>query len=91
MGGVGGVEGCVDGEEGGVEFAADGHPFCGFEVVVLEEEEEGRGAEEGGVLAVELGFAVFGGLVGGRLGWWEAGDWRDGGGYLVDWGGRRDC
>ena len=28
--GVGGVEGFVGGEKGGVEFAADGHPFCGF-------------------------------------------------------------
>lgn len=91
MGGVGGVEGFVSGEEGGVEFAADGHPFRGFEVVVLEEEEEGRGAEERGVLAVELGFAVFGRLVGGRLGWWKAGDWRDRAGCLVNWRGGRDC
>lgn len=42
--GVGCAEGFVGGEKGGVELAADGHPFCGFEVVVLEEEEEGRGA-----------------------------------------------
>ncbi len=40
---------------------------------------------------MELSFAVFGGLVGGGLGWWEACDWRDRGGCLVDWGGGRDC
>lgn len=45
------------------ELAADGHPFVGFEVVVLEEEDERRGAEEGGVLPVELGLAELGGLV----------------------------
>lgn len=28
--GVGCTEGFVGGEKGGMEFAADGHPFCGF-------------------------------------------------------------
>lgn len=76
VGGEVGVDFC----EGGMEFAADGHPFCGFEVVVLEEEEEGGGEEEGGVLAVELRFAELGRLVGRWLGGGVAGDWWGGGG-----------
>ena len=47
---------------------------------MLEEEEQGRGAEEGGVLAVELRFAEFGRLVRWGLGWGVAGDWWRGGG-----------
>lgn len=35
---------------------------------MLEEEHEGGGEEERGVLPVELGFAVFGWFVGGGLG-----------------------
>lgn len=45
---------------------------------MLEEEEQGRGAEQGGVLAVELRFAEFGRLVGWGLGARVAGDWRRG-------------
>ena len=42
--GVVGGGGFVGFFQGDGEFAADGHPFCGFEVRVLEEEEEGGGA-----------------------------------------------
>lgn len=64
--------------QGEGEFAADGHPFCRFEVCVLEEEEERGGAQEGGVLSVQLRFAEFGRFVGGWLSGWVAGDlgWR---------------
>lgn len=50
----------VDFAESESKFATDRHPFCGFEVGVLEDEDEGRGAEEGSILPVELRFAVFG-------------------------------
>lgn len=43
-GGVVGGEVVVDFFEGEGQLAADGHPFFGAEVVVLEEEEQGRGA-----------------------------------------------
>lgn len=49
------------------ELAADGHPFGGLKVVVLEEEHQRGGAEEGGVLAMELGLAELGRTVGWRL------------------------
>ena len=41
---VGGFVLGVESVEGAVEFAADGHPFGGFEVVVLEEEHQRGGA-----------------------------------------------
>lgn len=56
------------------ELAPDGHPFRGFEVVVLEEDEERGGAQERGVLSVELRFALFGPSVGGWLVVWVADD-----------------
>ena len=65
----------VDFFQGRVQFPAYGHPFGGFEIVVLEEEEEGRGAEQGGVLPVELRFAKFGRPVRWWLGLGKAGDW----------------
>ncbi len=40
---------------------------------------------------MELGFAVFGGLVGGGLSWWEAYDWRDRNSCLLNGGGGRGC
>lgn len=52
---------------------------------MLEEEEQGRGAEQGGVLSVELRFAEFRRLVGWGLGARVAGDWRRGGDCLVRW------
>ena len=51
---------------------------------MLEEEHERGGAEEGGVLAVELGFAKFGRAVRGRLRGWVVGDWRRRCGRLRD-------
>ena len=80
-----GVEAVVDFDEGVVQFASYRHPFCGFEVVVLEEEHQGGGEQEGGVLAVELRFTIFGWSVRGWLGWWETGDWWWGADGLVDW------
>lgn len=52
--GEGGGVCLVDFQEGGVQFTAYGHPFRGFEVVVLEEEHERGGAQQGAVLPVEL-------------------------------------
>jgi hypothetical protein len=61
----------VDFGEGGGELAADGDPFAGLEVVVLEEEGEGGGVQQRGVLAQQLGFAELRRLeglgLGGRL------------------------
>lgn len=73
----------VVGAKSGGEFAADGHPFVGLEVVVLEEEHERGGAEEGGVLAMELGLAELGRTVGWRLGGRIAGYWWHGDNGLV--------
>lgn len=64
----------VDFPKGLCEFAADAHPFAGIEVVMLEEEDEGAGAEERGILPQKLGFAKLGRLVGGWLGSGVAGD-----------------
>ncbi len=47
----------VDSLEGKVEFAADGAPFVGVEVVVLEEEDERTALDDGGILAEKLGFS----------------------------------
>ena len=66
----------VDFFQGPVQFPTYGHPFGRFEVVVLEKEEEGRGAEQGGVLPVELRIAQFGRLVRWWLGLGEAGNRR---------------
>lgn len=78
-GGGGGVrvgvlrgEGVVDFAEGVGELAPDVDPFGGTDVIVLEEEDEGRSFQERDVLAEELGAPVFGAAVGGRLGWWVA-------------------
>ena len=62
--------------EGDGEFAPDGYPLVGFEVVVLEEEHEGCGAEEGGVLPVKLGLAQFGRFIRGWLCGRMALNWR---------------
>ena len=70
---LGGVGVGVDFVHGVRKLAPDRHPFGGFKVVVLEEKEERRRAEEGGVLSVELGFALFGSAVGRRLSWWIEG------------------
>ena len=66
--GLGWGIGFVDLLEGLRELAAEAHPFRGFEVGVLEEDHHGCGAKEGGVLAVELGFAEFWRSVRWRLG-----------------------
>lgn len=58
----------VDFAERFAQFAADIDPFYGLEVVVLEKDYERHGAEDGSVLAVELGFAEFGPAVRERLG-----------------------
>lgn len=82
----------VDLGEGEGELAADGDPFAGFEVVVLEEEEQGGGVQERGVLAEELGFAEFSGFEGGGLGGWMAGfELGDGGRWDEGGGGYRSC
>ena len=62
MGGVGAGE-------GDAQLSPERGPFGGGEVVVLEEDEEGRAEEEGGVGAVELRFAEGGGFVRGGLRW----------------------
>lgn len=72
--GIGQAQLGVELPEGGIEFTADAGPFGGAQVVVLEEEDEGRGAQEGGVLAVQLGLAELWGFVRGWLGGWEARD-----------------
>lgn len=71
--------------KGEMQLPAYGHPFRGSEVVVLEEEEQGRGTQQGGVLPVELRFAELGRFVRGRLGPRVAGDWGRGGGQLGGW------
>ena len=58
---------------------------------MLEEKEEGGGAEERGILAVELRFAEFWRFMGRGLAWWEACDWWREAGHLSErccWG---DC
>lgn len=62
------------------KFSSDCYPFRGFEIVVLKKKEERGGAQQRSVLAMELGFAVFGRFVGGRLGYWVA-----------EVGGKRGC
>ena len=57
------------------ELSPYADPFAGFEVVVLEEEHERVGAQEGGVLAEELGLAELGALEGWWLFSWVEGDW----------------
>lgn len=71
--------------KGELQLPANGHPFRGSEVAVLEEEEQGRGTQQGGVLPVELRFAELGRFVRGRLGTRVAGDWGRGGGQLGEW------
>ena len=66
-------EGVIELAESLRELAAKAHPFCGFEVGVLEKEHHGCGAEHGGVLAVELGLAELGRSVGRRLCGWKSG------------------
>lgn len=56
--------------QSGDKFATNRHPFYGLEIVVLEDEDEGRGAKKRSILPVELRFAVFGGLVRGWLCRW---------------------
>lgn len=61
--------------EGETEFSSDSGPFLGCEIVVLEEEDDGGRAEEGGVGSEELGFPDLR-----RAGcWWLCG-W-----YVVFW------
>lgn len=57
---------------------------------MLEEENERRGAEQRGVPSVELGFAVFGRSMGGRLVVWVADD-RGNESWLVRREGWSDC
>lgn len=78
----GGGELGVDFSERGFQLPPHGHPFRGFEVVVLEEEEQGCREQQRRVLPVELRLAELGGLVGGRLGSRVAGDGRGRGGHL---------
>lgn len=56
------------GSEGELEFAAQGGPFDGAEVVLLEDEHERGGAQERRVGAEELGFARLDGAGAGGFG-----------------------
>ena len=57
---------------------------------MLEEEQQGGGAQQGGVLAVELRFAELGWAVGGGLRGWVAGYGGGGGECLRGRGSGRD-
>ena len=67
-----------------VQLSADGSPFYRLKVVVLQEDHERRGADDGGVLPEELGPAVFGVAVRGRLRGREVGDGNGGMCHLFD-------
>lgn len=59
------------------QLASNRKPFGSVEAIMLEKENEGRGAEQRGVPSVELGFAVFGWSMRGRLIVWVADDGRN--------------
>ncbi len=61
------IEAHVHGRESALQFAPYRHPFCSFEIAVLEEKHERRGSEQRGVLPVKLRFAVLRRLVRGWL------------------------
>lgn len=83
---VGGEDGSVQLLHGDREFATDGGPFGGFEVVVLEEEDERVGLEERDVGAQELRSPQLGSSVRWRLDGRVSRAGIDGSGYL---GGQR--
>lgn len=85
--GAGGGQLLVDLAQRLGQLSPDTGPFDGAEVVVLEEQRQGRRPQQRGVLAQQLRLAELGWLVGGRLGGREALDGSGSAGGLLN-GGR---